>query len=337
MTGRERVKRAVEFGCPDRIPVMHAYLPAAMERLGRRLQDVLAKYPSDYGSLTLGYSGDYLIKMGDGDVDVWGCRWSNLAHGIVGQVRGHPLADWEALKSYVPPDPAKYLPSEIVKKGVHRAEPDKYVVAFCGNLFERMQWMRGYENLMMDLALGDQRVIDVRDMIVEHNVKMVHIASQGDIDGIEFSDDWGTQQQLMIRPALWRQLFKPAYKTMFDAVRAKSLDVHFHTDGVVIDIIEDLIEIGADVVNVQLAAMDIPELGKQFRGKVCFRTDLDRQYVLPRGTPAEVDQHIKQIVEALGTSEGGIIGCGEIGPDVPIGNIEAMFAAFMKYGTYQDH
>jgi len=335
MTSRERVKRAIRFERPDRAPVIHAYLPASADALGERFQEVLAKYPSDYGTTALGgYSGDANIKMVDGDTDVWGCRWSNLYEGIVGQVTGHPLADWDAFKSYVPPDPAEYLSGDEAPEETYRTEPAKYVVAFGGNLFERMQWLRGYENLMFDLALGEPRVTDLRDMIVEHNLKVVEILSRCDIDAIEFSDDWGTQQQLMIRPELWRKLFRPAYERMFGAVRDKGLDAHFHTDGYTIDIIQHLSDVGVDVLNVQLSAMDISELSERFRGAICFRTDLDRQYVLPRGTPDEVDQHVKLVLESLGTPEGGLIGCGEVGPDVPIENVEAMFAAFWKYGTY---
>jgi uroporphyrinogen decarboxylase len=335
MTSRERVKRAIRFERPDRVPIIHAYLPASAENLGERFQEVLAKYPSDYASSVLGaYYGDTQIKMVGGDTDVWGCRWSNLQGGIVGQVTGHPLADWDAFTSYVPPDPAEYLAGDEAPEGTRRTEPDKYVVAFGGNLFERMQWLRGYENLMVDLALGEPRVVELRDLIVEHNVKAVEILSRCDIDAVEFSDDWGTQRQLMIRPELWRELFKPAYRTMFSAAHDKGLDAHFHTDGYTIDIIQDLSDVGVDVLNVQLSAMDVSELSKRFRGRICFRTDLDRQYVLPRGTPDEVDQHVKLVMESLGTPKGGLIGCGEIGPDVPIENVEAMFAAFRKYGAY---
>lgn len=337
MTSRERVKRAIRFQRPDRVPVIHAYLPAAAEKLGQRFLEVLEKYPSDYGSAALGgYCGDYHIKMVDGDTDVWGCRWSNLQEGIVGQVTGHPLADWDALESYVPPDPEKYLGVDEGQEGTQRSEPDKYIVVFGGNLFERMQWLRGYENLMLDFAIHEPRIAVLRDMVVEHNVNAAQILSRRDIDAIEFLDDWGTQRQLMIRPELWRELYKPAYRTMFDAVRDKGLDVHFHTDGYTIDIIQDLIDIGVDVLNVQLSAMEVKELSRRFRGKICFRTDLDRQYVLPRGTPDEVDRHVKLMIESLSTPEGGLIGCGEIGPDVPIENVEAMFASFRRYGTYAE-
>ena len=71
------------------------------------------------------------------------------------------------------------------------------------------------------------------------------------------------------------------------------------------------------------------------RGEVAFRTDIDRQQVLPFGSPTEVQEEVHRTFEACGSPDGGIIACGEIGPDVPLDNIRAMYAAFREYGVYE--
>jgi uroporphyrinogen-III decarboxylase len=73
-------------------------------------------------------------------------------------------------------------------------------------------------------------------------------------------------------------------------------------------------------------------IAQNLRGSVAFRTDIDRQRVLPFGSPGEVKEEVQRTFEACGTSQGGIIACGEIGPDVPLENIQAMYAAFRQYG-----
>jgi uroporphyrinogen decarboxylase len=70
------------------------------------------------------------------------------------------------------------------------------------------------------------------------------------------------------------------------------------------------------------------------RGKVAFRTDIDRQHVMPFASPAEVKEEIHRVFEACGTPDGGIIACGEVGPDVPLENIRAMYEGFREYGRY---
>ena len=76
-------------------------------------------------------------------------------------------------------------------------------------------------------------------------------------------------------------------------------------------------------------------LADNIRAKVAFRTDIDRQQVLPFGSPAEVKEEVHRTFAACGTSTGGIIACGEIAPDVPLENIRAMYEAFAEYGVYR--
>jgi uroporphyrinogen decarboxylase len=121
---------------------------------------------------------------------------------------------------------------------------------------------------------------------------------------------------------------------MFKRVHDAGMDVWFHTDGRVNEILGDLIEIGVDAINVQVAVVGLDWIAANARGKVAFRTDIDRQHVMPFGSPAQVKEAVHRTFEACGTPAGGIIACGEVGPDVPLENIRAMYEAFREYGNY---
>ena len=69
------------------------------------------------------------------------------------------------------------------------------------------------------------------------------------------------------------------------------------------------------------------------KGKVCLDLDLDRQ-LFPFCTPQEIDDHVRQAVETLGSPEGGLWLRAEIGFDVPLENIDAICAALVKYRSY---
>jgi uroporphyrinogen decarboxylase len=187
------------------------------------------------------------------------------------------------------------------------------------------------ENLFMDLAYNPKEVYRLRDDLLEFNLKWIDKWLEYDYDGLHFADDWGAQNSLLISPESWRTFFKPVYKKMFEKLIDRGIDVHFHSDGYIIDIIPDLIDIGVKVLNCQSSVMDLDLLQKNFRGKVCFRTDLDRQRIMPFQTPQEVRNHIIDVFEHLGTERGGIIACGEIGPDTPLENIRVMYETFMSY------
>jgi uroporphyrinogen decarboxylase len=100
------------------------------------------------------------------------------------------------------------------------------------------------------------------------------------------------------------------------------------------DIFGDLIEIGVDVINSQVKVVGLDWVAANVRGKVAFRTDIDRQHVMPFASPSQVKEEIHHVFEACGTPEGGIIACGEVGPDVPLANIRAIYEAFREYGRY---
>jgi uroporphyrinogen-III decarboxylase len=183
----------------------------------------------------------------------------------------------------------------------------------------------------VDLAFESKEVYRLRDDLLRFNLSWIDKWLEHEYDGLHFADDWGAQAQLLIPPELWRRFFKPVYRAMFDKVNGAGVDVHFHSDGFIIDILPDLLDLGVKVLNCQARVIGYEVLKKNFAGRVCFRTDLDRQQVMPFGTPAEVRAHVKDVIAHLGTPAGGLIACGEISPDTPLENIRAMYEAFRDY------
>jgi len=155
------------------------------------------------------------------------------------------------------------------------------------------------------------------------------------IDGFQFNDDWGVQTGLFINRQMWLDIFQPRYRTLFQAVHQVGAHVMFHSYGRTIEILPDLIETGVDIMTTQFSAHTLEELSEVCQGKVCVLTDLDRQHLLPFGTPQEIKDYVKRVIESLGTSQGGIIAYAEIAdPDVPIENAQAVLEAFHEYGQY---
>ena len=193
-----------------------------------------------------------------------------------------------------------------------------------------MQQLFGFENLLVALMLEMPEVYRMRDDLLKFNLAWLDSWLASDYQGIHFADDWGSQNNLLIPPDLWRSFFKPVYKEMFSKVKSKGLHVWYHSDGHILEIMPDLIELEVDVLNCQASLMDMNELGK-FAGKIAFRTNIDRQKVLPFVSPGEVKDYVFKLFHQLGTPKGGIIACGEISEDVPLENIKAMYEAFTEF------
>ena len=335
MNSRERVVAALAFESPDRVPIMHRTLPGAFRVYGKALTDLYDCYPSD---VMLDPASGQTFRFSDlawwqdetgVSVDTWRCAWRRESDDYQGQILQSPLCDLSELKSYKWPDPMGGY--ETIAEMIRVMKEDKhqhYYLAICGTLMHRMTYLRGFENTLMDLALGNEEILFIRDRIVDILLRRIDILTKAGADGVLMVDDWGGQDTMFVNPGMWRKLFKPAYKKLAEAIHAGGAYAHFHIDGVVTDIIPDLIEIGFDELNPQVWVMDVPELSRRFRGKVCFRADLDRQFVLRAGTPEDVSRHIRRTYQAFGLPSGGYIGYGQVGPDVPLTNVEAMLITF---------
>jgi hypothetical protein len=333
MNSRERVIRAIEFTGPDRVPFEHAVFPGAFHRHGMALVELLNQYPDDFGNTRFSLpqavpdTGGYLEEYRD----EWGSLWVRLHGYTTGEVKQPALPTWEAFRNYEFPPLPDQRHFDWLKERLD-ASHEHYASGGGGNLFERMQFLRGSENLYYDLGEDRAELYELADRLVEYYLEIIKRYLAAGVDGVRFADDWGGQYALLISPEQWQEFFKPRYRKMFEPVKDAGKHIFFHTDGWTLDILEDLYEIGVDVLNPQHALMGEEELSHRLGGRACFRSDLDRQYIIPRGTPEEIDAHVKQVVEAFGRFNGGLILHGEIGPDAPLENIRAMYAAFRKYG-----
>lgn len=106
--------------------------------------------------------------------------------------------------------------------------------------------------------------------------------------------------------------------------------VYMHTDGHIVEIIPDLIDCGVNVLNPQVGANGLESLARACKGKVCVNLDLNRQ-MFPFWSPREIDDHVREAVEALGSPEGGLWLFAEIADDVPLENVEAICQALERH------
>ena len=116
------------------------------------------------------------------------------------------------------------------------------------------------------------------------NCRELEAWARTEVDGLVFIDDWGSQRGLLINPTQWRETFKPLYADYIRIAHEAGKKAFMHSDGNILDIYDDLIEIGLDAVNSQLFCMDIEEIGRRCKGCLTFWGEIDRQSILPHGT-----------------------------------------------------
>jgi hypothetical protein len=324
--------KALRFAHPDRAPRQLWTLPGIEMFRRDELETLLAQYPEDIAAPMFAYGPSERAQGTPNQVgtytDAWGCVWEVGEPGVIGEVKAPPLADWAALAHFTPP--YEILENADFSRVNERcAQSDKFILTGTTvRPFERMQFLRGTENLFMDLAYGVAEVWQLRNMLHEFFMRELEMWVKTDVDAISFMDDWGAQNQLLIAPQLWREVFKPLYADYCDIIRWAGKFAFMHSDGHIAAIYPDLIEIGVDAINSQLFCMDIEALAQQYKGKITFWGEIDRQNLLPFGTPAEVRDGVHRVRRALDDGTGGVIAQCEWGIDVPYENVAAVFDAW---------
>jgi len=335
------VIRAIDFEGPDRIPIN--FYPDHLPRT-EKIRKLTELYPKDIFSPTAetgGYRKENCGYRKGYSTDEWGCVWRNISkYNLRGQVVGHPLEDWAKLETYSFPDPQEYPNldnyEENVKAGHGRG---RYVSAGLGYRgFHRLVFLRGFANLMKDLVLKRRELKVLMDMLLDFNLEGIKRLLEFDVDGIEFGDDWGTNTGLMINPNLWQEYFEPFYKRMFDLVHKAGRHVLFHSDGYILDIIPDLIEIGANTLNIQEDLMGIDTLAERFGGKVCIIPSFESQHILYFGEVNAVKHYVVKQIYAFGSFDGGMMALVCPIPTEPIKNLitntGAVLQTLKKKGRY---
>jgi hypothetical protein len=327
LSSNEIVRRAIEMEYPPRLP-LKLEKPVETERWGRLESDVAVVRWKYIGT------GDRQKRQ---TYDEWGCLWIRSEMNNMGQIKSHPLPDWDLLDTYRwpdPEDPALYEGMEDQFGGLE----DKYILTdFFMLIFERMQALRGFENCLMDFYQEPEKTAALADRLVDFDLGVIgNIARRfpGRIHGFWFTEDWGTQQSLMIHPRLWRSFFKPRYRVLFDALHAAGWHIWMHTDGRMNAILEDLVELGLDVVNFQQPRVNgIEEIGRQFRGRLCFESSADIQATLPAKSPEEIKEEARLLLEQWASPRGGFILSideNEVDLNIPHENTLAMIDGFLS-------
>jgi hypothetical protein len=312
--------KALTFDYPEAIPVSVGILPAAWIKYREALDELVAQHPAIFGPRGEGardYDAIHTQTYHAGEhVDAWGCVWSNLKTGMEAIVTGHPVptrADVRALQA-----------------------PEEDIGFPHGFMYLRLQDLRGFEALMIDFAEQPPELQMLIDKVLAYNLRQVDLrlaalAAQDDPPRIiGFGDDLGLQHRLPISPRMWRQFLKPCYTAIYQPFRRAGYYVYMHTDGHIYEIIPDLVEAGVNVINPQVRANGLENLAATCKGKVCVDLDLDRQ-LFPFATPQQIDDHIGEAVAVLGSPEGGLWLKAEIGDDVPLENVAAIFDALETY------
>jgi len=375
MTPRERVLKALNHEQPDIIPKSTRYTPVILKKfndeIGAGIPDRFLQYDSirsgfitneileeqnittfeDYFNIEFRYVefkppqkiNDFSTYHGDlpkrAKVDEWGIAEipGKFEHYVEMRFPLARVKNIEELKKFPWPDPMQEYCHRHLDELTQKWHKKGYAVAgfMQMTIFEQAWYMRGLEDLFVDMMDDSPTIKYLLDKITEIKVAMARRYAEADVDVLRLGDDIGSQRGMLMSKELWRKWLKPRLLEVITAARSIKPDIHifYHTDGKVDPVIPELIEIGIDILNpVQPECMDVYELHREYGKYLSFWGTIGTQTTMPFGTVKEVKEVARERIEKIGRFGGLVLGpTHSLQPDVPWENIVALFEAINEY------
>ena len=353
MTSRERVLTAFNREPPDRVPAvlygeLVGYVPSVAKMLEEKCGGTspLEYFGFDITSFSLAPSqrkqdfGRYIPIDEHTTVDEWGVGWKGGRYLHYAEIL-HPLQDLSLreIREYPFPDlDAAYRYQGTREKNLELHNKGLATAYFPGSIFETAWYMRGMEQLFMDIKAEPATSDYLLDRITDIVAGAARQLAAADLDLLILGDDIAMQTGMMMSLKMWRETFKPRLMRVIRAAKEVKPDIHvfYHSDGNVWDAIPDLIDAGVDVLNpVQPECMDPARVKEAFGDQLSFFGTISLQKTMPFGTPDEVRAEVKLRMETVGQDGGLLLAPSHVlQPDTPWENVVAFFEAVEEFGYY---
>lgn len=308
MTNRERVLATLAHRQPDRTPYSIGFTVPAYQAMVRYTGD--PDFSRTLSNCLFGLSTEPAAGWREVEPDLWedqwGVRWNRSVDKDIGVVCNQVVtpANVDAFQAPDPDDPSRWAPyAETIA-----SHPDGFFVAELGfSLFERAWTLTGMEDLLAAMVLDKRFAHRLLDRVLEFNLRIIERACSYPIDAMYFGDDWGQQHGLIMGYKLWCEFIRPRVAQMYALAHRYGKFVVIHSCGKVDELFPDLIEAGVNVFNpFQPEVIDVFEAKRRYGRDLTFHGGISTQRTLPYGTPQQVRDEVRRLIDEVG-KDGGLI------------------------------
>jgi len=350
MNCRERVLAAVSLEEPDRIPLDSSFTEEFSYKLTKRLgptgqTDLRVRLGLDvmYCGVNDGFfapacKGGEEVRFSDGSyLTELGVRVKTMKAGGV-RFLEHPIKTYEDLRKISLSDLSEEHRYRSIRETIKMFGSEYAVFGEAGwGIFEKSWILRGFADFLADIYRTPALVESLLDLIMNSQIEATKRMCEYPIDVIFYGDDFGMQDRTIMAPNIWRKFLKPRWAKVFGVPKRKRIPVMFHSDGNVLEIIPDLIEIGVDILDpVQPKALDPQRVKDSFGEKLALHGLIDIQEVLPFYSSTGVYEAVKKLIEQIASGGGVILSpTHTVLPEVRLDNYLSFLKSVKKWGRYK--
>ncbi len=352
MNHRERILAAIRHQPVDRIPTDIWATPEVWATLRRHFG--VTDNRQIYDALDIDgiigiappYVGPSLRVEGDYHENEWGMgyRSQRYSTGTYDEQVRYPLADAQTiddLERYPWPSPDWYDYSAL--PGLAQQAGDRAVEVGYTALFYYHNLLRGLAQSLIDPLEQPEfthfLIQKLSDFFSEYH-RRCYEATRGLIDTTQVTDDWGSQHGLLSSKRVFNEFYREPMQRAIDLAKHYGIHVFHHDDGDMRTLLPTFVDMGIDILNPvqwRCGDWDLKAVKAQFGSRICFHSAVDNQETLPFGSPADVREQVRSLIQMLGADQTGfIIGpCHNLQPVTPVENILALYDAAKEYGTFR--
>ena len=271
MTHRQRVINVLSKRPVDKPAIQCLYNKVGFYEHGEALNDLFEQYPGDFCPFhrqpipvvppsAFDANGQYYEQI----TDEWGTTWEYRVYGIMGHAINFPIKTPADAAAYtLPPAPSFIANVEAYKRDLVEYKKDYFAFGYSGRFLECLWAIRGFEDLMMDLADPSPEILGLMDRLAARNRAMVEAHVSAGAEGIDIGDDFGTQTGLVMSKDTFRNIIKPRLAHILEPARRAGLHIHLHTCGQVSELFGDFKDLGIKSIWPQLPLFDMRELKRE--------------------------------------------------------------------------
>lgn len=324
-SGKKLLEKLLQFQELKKVPYWLFGLSHSEEGMAKRLDDFFGNRDwrnSMNEAIEGGHIGFIKESLGNGTaIDTFGVL---LEEGNIDHVLRYPMPD-PSFNGFEWPDPEDVIDWEAYRKYAEMMNGRIRLCGFAMGLFERSWFLRGFENIMLDMVLNPGFVEDLLDGILDIHLRVMElICERIPIEAYYGGDDVSDQRGIMMGIERWRKFFKPRLAKMIDHCHSLGYPFILHACGNVMPLIDDFIEIGLDgLESIQSEANNVFEVKRKARDKLLLIGGMGVQSTLFHGSPEAVRRDGRKLIDELGDAGGYIIAPSKALNSEPVENVIA--------------